>query len=594
MCGIAGLQKSIITESEISSVDQMCKRMQHRGPDHQGIWHDEHVCFGHRRLSIIDLSVAANQPMLSHDKRFVITFNGEIYNFLELKSELEKNGVTFRTKSDTELIIEAYRFWGKNCLHKFNGMFAFAIWDTVEKKMFVARDRFGKKPFFYTQIDNGFCFASEIHALLQYSEVKRKISLAAFNCFLSIGYILNPQTIFEDIYQLQPAHYMVIDVSGKIIENQQYWNYADTFRNKTNDSNSTIKDNLVQLLKQSVQRRMISDVPVGAFLSGGVDSSTIVALMKAFHKGDLHTFSVGFNQKSYNELPDAERVAAFAKTIHHSHYCDPENPLTALEGYVDVFDQPFADNSLIPMIEVSHLARKFVTVVLSGDGADELFAGYITYKADKYYQFAKYIPMFLKKYLGKEKKINSSQKIGFQYKIQQFFNGCKHDYKKAHYLWRSYFGVENRIQILGNEHKEMVYDTDPFKQFDKYYGEVKDLSHFDQHFFVDGMTWLPDDILTKVDRTTMYASIEARAPFLDIDFVNYANSIPHTLKLKHLKTKYILKEAIRGIVPDYVLEKKKSGFNAPVNSWIKGEYANEFQNFNKFVYDRFNNQYESR
>jgi asparagine synthase (glutamine-hydrolysing) len=329
---------------------------------------------------------------------------------------------------------------------------------------------------------------------------------------------------------------------------------------------------------------MISDVPVGAFLSGGIDSSAASALMKKYHSGQLHTFSIGFQQDSYNELPDADRAAEYIKTHHHSKVINPDDPITYINNAIAAYDQLFADNSLIPMVEVSKLAREFVTVVLSGDGADELFAGYITYNADKMYHTAQLMPRFIRKFIAKPRKIASKKRIGLQFKAQQFFYGTLFDYQTAHYLWKVIFHPEDRIKILGEQYKDLVYDTDPSRTFKKYYSKVEHLEKLDQHLYVDGMTWLTDDILVKVDRSTMHTSLEARAPFLDKNLVEFAASIPPELKLNGREKKYILKFALRELLPVFVLNKKKSGFNAPVNFWLPGDEANEFRKFNKYVF----------
>jgi len=587
MCGIAGkLSISNISDNK-DIVKNMCQKMIHRGPDAEGILELGNITLGHRRLSIIDLSENAKQPMSSFDDKYHITYNGEIYNFQEIKDNLIQKGYIFKSNSDTEVILYSYQEYGKDCLKLFNGMFAFAIWDSNEKILFIARDRFGKKPLFYHQNTNGdFTFASEISALKEDKNIDFKVSAKAVNCYLALGYILSPQTMYENVFQLEPAAYMFISNQGKIIEKGIYWDYLDTFRHTTTEKPIDIANNILSLLKASVKRRMISDVPVGAFLSGGIDSSSIVAIMKQIHTGDLHTFSVGFNQKSYNELPDADKVANWIGTKHHGLIVNAENNLDLLHNAIDAYDQIFADNSSVPMIEVSKLARQNVTVVLSGDGADEICAGYITYKADKYYQYAQYFPKPIRQILATNRKVRSNQKINWQYKMQQFFYGSLYDYKKAHYLWRIFFHPEERIMIMGEKYRELVYDTDPYIEFAKHYEKAKDLDKLHQHLFVDAKTWLTDDILVKVDRATMQSSIEARAPYLDIDLVTYMSSIPSNLKLNGLTTKYILKKALENTIPEFVINKKKSGFNAPINAWLNQDGNNEFQKFNKYVLQR--------
>jgi len=589
MCGIAGKsQWKGVSEDTIAAVSRMCNSIKHRGPDNQGVKSLGNIVLGHRRLSIIDLSANANQPMSSKDERFNIVYNGEIYNFMEIKNDLIQHGYSFKTNSDTEVIIYAYDKFGSDCFSMFNGMFSLAIWDSKLNELILARDRFGKKPlYYYFDKNKNISFASELKAFKEDKTFSPELSYEALNCYLAIGYILAPLTIYKNIFKLEAAHYMKISDSGNKISKLRYWDYSDSFRIKNKDSDEDTCSKILYLLEESVKRRMISDVPVGAFLSGGIDSTSIVALMKKFHKGELHTFSVGFNQKSYNELPDADRAAEFIGTRHHGIICDIKNELDFLNNAVDVFDEPFADNSLIPMIEVSKLASDFVTVVLSGDGADEIFAGYITYKADKYYNFAKPIPDSIKRFIiGLNSNSKNKNKLNWQYKQKQFLNGALHSPEKAHYLWRQFFSPEERIEILGKEYKDLVYDTDPYNTFKKYYDIGKELDTLDRNLYVDGMTWLTDDILVKVDRTTMHSSIEARSPYLDPELVEYVSSIPSNKKMKGMQLKYILKKALKDVVPEFVINKKKSGFNSPVGEWIGSNGNNEFKTFNKYVYDR--------
>jgi len=590
MCGIAGItdwKRTRIDSDKI--VKAMTDKLIHRGPDNEGLQKLEFITLGHRRLSIIDLSASANQPMSTDEGRYTIVYNGEVYNFKEIKNDLKKFNINFKSNSDTEVILYAYANYGSECFEKFNGMFAIAIWDKEKRELILARDKFGKKPlYYYIHKDKNISFASELTALVEDKSIEMKLSVEALNCYLAIGYILSPMTMYENVYKLEQATYMKISDEGSKIKKVQYWDYSEKFRIKTNASESEIGKNILSLLEESVKKRLVSDVPVGAFLSGGVDSSSIVALMKKYYTGkELHTFSVGFNQKSYNELPDADRVAEYIGTKHHGLICEVSDGLDFINSAINAFDEPFADNSLIPMIEVSKLASKYVTVVLSGDGADEIFAGYITYKADKYYNYARHIPDGIKKILIELcKDGNSNKKLNWKYKQKQFLNGTLHTPEKAHYLWRQFFNQEERVKILGEKNKEIIYDTDPFNVFKKYYDKAEGMQTLDKNLYVDGMTWLADDILVKADRATMYSSIESRSPYLDPELVSYAASIPTELKMKGLKTKYILKKSLSKILPGFVLDKKKSGFNAPVGEWIGTKENDEFRTFNKYVYKR--------
>ena len=592
MCGIAG--KICLDNSDyIDAVKAMCLKIAHRGPDGEGITIIDNCILGHRRLSIIDLSEKGNQPMADIEKRYFIVFNGEIYNFQLLKNELIAKGYHFESNSDTEVILRAYAEYGTECFKKFEGMFALAIWDTQKRKLIAARDHFGKKPFFYGyDRDGNLTFCSEVNGLKADTNIDFEINMEALNCYLALGYILNPMTMYKGIYQVPAGTYMEFDHKGQLISSSVFWNYADYFHTKTSESKSSIIDNIRHLFIEAVKKRMISDVPVGAFLSGGIDSSSVATILKKHYLNELHTFSVGFKEKSYNELPDAERLAKLIGTFHHSIICDPIDIESLLDEAAETGDQLFADNSIIPMIEVSKLASKYVKVVLSGDGADEIFAGYITYKADKYYKYSQLIPKSLRKMLAAQKigfVKDSGNKIGKGYKQKQFFTGSLHDYKRAHYSWRLFYSPEERIKIIGEQHRQLVYDTDPFFTFDKYYNDVKGVSILDQHLYVDSKTWLTDDILVKADRSTMHSGLEARCPYLDVQLVQYVASIPDSLKLHGSVTKYILKESLKGILPDFVLNKKKSGFNAPLGSWLGVDSSHEFKAYNKYIYDKFLN-----
>lgn len=588
MCGIAGIINPKSIDKNV--LKAMCEAIAHRGPDAEGFLYLPEINLGHRRLSIIDLSENAKQPMQDISGRYHIVFNGEIYNYKELKAELEKMGYSFLNQSDTEVILSAYAEWGKDCLNKFNGMFAFVIWDSKEKIAFIARDRFGKKPFYYSYLPDGqFVFGSECDALLKHPGVSNEKDPEAINCYLAIGYILAPLSIYKSIRKLPAASYAIYKFENKSLQIHQYWHYEEYLSQEKITQEKLIEEKLRALILQSVKYRLIADVPVGAFLSGGVDSSSVVAAIRKLHNNPLHTFSIGFDQETYSELNEAKTVASLFNTEHHEELLNVENSKAILLPSIEAFDEPFADNSLIPMFKVSELAKKHVKVVLSGDGADEVFAGYITYRADSHYQKFKHIPSALRNLgyqLVKNNKITEKQKIGFQYKLRQFLQGAKGDYASAHYSWRLIFTPELRKEIMGEQFKDLIYDTDPVHQFRNHFNKVQHLHWLDQALYVDAMTWLTDDILVKVDRTTMRHGIEARAPYLDKNLVEFAASIHPTLKLKGNETKSILKNSLKPWLPKELLFRKKSGFNAPVGAWIGNKEGDEFRSFNKFVFNQ--------
>lgn len=566
----------------------MSDRLRHRGPDcGMVVAIDGAAVFGHRRLSIIDLSSNANQPMSDVTGRYTIAYNGEVYNFQEIRKDLERFGYSFRSNSDTEVVLYSFIHWGAACFRKFNGMFALAIWDSKERELVLARDRFGKKPLYYTFLGGALTFASELTALTADEAVaaRAKPSLAALNQFLAVGYILSPLTIYEDVFKLEAATFMRVR-GGLVAERARYWEYSDCFRKKCSDGEDAAVEKLHALVDRAVRYRLISDVPVGSFLSGGLDSSGVTAFTKKYMKSDLHTFSVGFGAGSYDESADAQAVSAFVGTCHHELVLRDDMARSEIERCVDCFDEPFSDTSLIPMVEVARLASKHVTVVLSGDGADELFAGYETYRADIIKGRLDAIPVPIRKmfsFVLERTARETNTKVGTGFKMKQFARGLHGDYRWAHYAWRELHDESERVAILGRENADLIRFSNPFETFKKYYAEVSDLDLIGQHLYVDAKTWLVDDILVKIDRSTMASSIEARAPYLDSGVAEYAASLPSWMKIGRNGGKLILKKVLEKYLPRPTVYKKKSGFNAPVNVWLKNDSCNEFKFFNAFV-----------
>jgi asparagine synthase (glutamine-hydrolysing) len=586
MCGICG-KVNFRTPPGKEKLEKINQKLTHRGPDFGCVMEiDSIATFGHRRLSIIDLSALAHQPMQDLSKVYTITYNGETYNFQEIKKELIQYGYHFKSNSDTEVVLYAYIHWGVKCFEKFNGMFALAIWNSKEKELILAKDRFGKKPLYYTLLNDEITFASELTALMEDKEIKNKVtlSISAINHYLALGYILSPLTIYREIYKLEPATYIKFK-DGKTTEKTRYWEYKDYFLRLTKEKEKEIRENLDHLFDKSIRYRLISDVPVGAFLSGGLDSSGVVAFTKKYNKDSLHTFSIGFSYESYNEAPDAKLVSDYLKTIHHEKIFDKDLDKDIINKCISKYDEPFSDTSLIPMVEVSKLASTYLKVVLSGDGADEIFAGYETYKADKIKKSFDILPgqirnglaSLLNKLTGE-----TNKKVSFGFKLKQFSKGLPKDYHYAHYAWRELHSESERISIIGAEYKDEIISSDPYLVFKKYYDEVPELDYISQHLYVDVKTWLSDDILVKIDRATMAYSLESRSPFLDKDLIEYAATIPSQYKIKN-NGKYILKKMLEKYLPKETIYKKKSGFNAPVNNWLGNNKENEFKFFNKYV-----------
>lgn len=589
MCGIAG-KVALHHKPDFQTVQRMTRRLSHRGPDSEGVMNiDNNAVFGHRRLSIIDLNENANQPMQDDSQRYTIVYNGEVYNYLELRKVLINTGIHFRTKSDTEVVLYSYIHWGMQCFEKFNGMFALAIWDSFEKILILARDRFGEKPLYYTLLNSEVTFASEITALMEDASIKGNVSLSisGLNHYFAIGYILAPLTIYREINKLEPTTYLFF--KDDKIKKHRYWDYSVCFERQTKQTEDNVAQQLDALLEQAVKYRLISDVPVGAFLSGGLDSSGVSVYAKRHIPYELHTFCVGFAEASYNESDDARIIADYFYTIHHELIPELKWDKETIHKTIDCYDEPFSDTSLIPMVLVSKLASQFVKVVLSGDGADEIFGGYVTYQADLLKKRFHSIPPFIQSLASmilRKTAVKNMKKISLGFKLKQFAKGIAQTPQYAHYVWRELHDENERIALIGAEHCEEIKASHPFLTFLKYYEETKHLEQMNQHFYVDVKTWLADDILVKVDRATMAFGLEARLPFLDADVTAYAASIPPAMKIGKHGGKFILKKVLSKYLPASTIDKKKSGFNAPVNAWFNNSRENEFRFLNRYVWNQ--------
>lgn len=568
MCGICG--KISLNGKPVSkkNIKEMGDLLAHRGPDGEGFYLNsrKNVGLGHRRLAIIDLKTGG-QPMPNEDKTVWVVFNGEIYNFLELKKDLEKKGHHFKTTSDTEVIIHSWEEYGASCVKKFNGMFAFAIWDEKKQTLFLARDRLGKKPLFYAKTPVSFIFASEIKAILKNPELKKELDFEALSIYLSLGYFLAPFTPVKDIRKLPAASTLMLkDNQFKINE---YWDLNPLIK-KEMPENIWIEE-FNSLLQESVKKRLIADVPLGAFLSGGLDSTSIVSLMKEFSSARPKTFSIGFNERTYSELPYAQKAAKFLKTDHQDLIVKPDIK-EILPKIIWTNDEPLGDTSAIPMYFLSQMTRKKVTVALSGDGGDENLLGYETYVADKLFPVYKSFPLhhLISSVILKFWPTTFS-KVSFDYKLKQFVQAQNFNLEKAHYFWRTIFSDDEKKNLINPDVYNNIKNHDTFFYFKKYFDKYPDGEFLDRAQYVDIKTWLTDDILVKVDRASMGNSLETRAPFLDYRLVEFLAQAPSNLKLKGFKTKYLLKRAMRGKIPDEIINRKKAGFNAPVPVWLRGD-----------------------
>lgn len=567
MCGICG-KISLDSNKAVTlkTLKKMANTLRHRGPDGEGFFLSSNgvVGLGHRRLAIIDLATG-NQPMPNEDKTIWLVFNGEIYNFLDLKTELQRKGHRFITKSDTETILHAYEEYGGNCVNHFNGMFSLAIWDENKQKLYLARDRLGKKPLFYIKTPVSFIFASEVKAILENPEVKKEIDFQALSIYFSVGYFLSPLSIIKEIKKL-PAGCALTFKDGKININQ-YWDLDPT--KKENKTEKQWITEFRDLLADSVKMRLIADVPLGAFLSGGIDSTSIVDFMKNQGVARPKTFSIGFEESTYNELDYARLAASFLATDHQDLVVKP-NIEKVLPKIIFMNDEPLGDTSAVPMHFLSEMTRRKVTVALSGDGGDENLAGYETYIADRLFSFYRKLP--LKQLISKcvlKYWPTSLNKVSFDYKLKQFVKAGKFSPEKAHFFWRVIFSDEEKKKLFRQAFYDRILNKDTYFYFKPYFDKHKTGDFLDRAMYVDIKTWLVDDILVKVDRTTMGNSLEARAPFLDYRLVEFLAKVPVNVKLRMFNKKYLLKKAMKRLIPKKIISRPKAGFNAPIPIWLK-------------------------
>jgi asparagine synthase (glutamine-hydrolysing) len=546
----------------------MMDTLVHRGPDDSGFFVKENVALGHRRLSIIDLKTG-HQPMFNEDASIALIFNGEIYNFQDIKEPLMKKGHIFKTHSDSEVIVHAYEEYGEDCVKKFNGMFAFALWDSKKRSLFLARDRFGKKPLYYGVFDNNFIFGSELKALLKHPSTRREIERSSLSKFFAYEYVPSPGSIFKGIYKLEAGNRLTL--KGCEYRTSQYWDLG--FERHDHFELNSGKEKLAGLLKDSVKRRLISDVPLGVFLSGGIDSSAVVAMMaELMRPKDIKTFSIGFKEKSFDESSDARRVAEYFGTDHHEEILGPDTMLGVLPNILDTLDEPFADSSIIPTYLVSKFTRRHVTVALGGDGGDELFAGYPSFLAHRLNSYFSCVPDAVKKFSARALAAMvpiSNNYMSLNFKARRFFRGLDFPDEIRHQVWiGSFIPEEQRRLFLPGQ----GLDADPKRIYDitgKFYQKAKKATSLDRAMYLYIKTYMTDDILAKVDRASMACSLEVRAPFLDTEFAEYAASIPDRFKLKGLGTKWILKEILKSKLPEGTISKSKQGFAVPVGKWLR-------------------------
>jgi len=573
MCGIAGFV-GIGNESDLR---RMVESISHRGPDYQGTSLTQNVGFAHARLSIIDLNPEANQPFFSADNTCAITFNGEIYNYLSLKEELLKTGkYKFRTTSDTEVLLYMYQEYGEELLKKINGMFAFGIYDFRKKQLLLAKDRMGKKPLYYSLAGDTIVFASELKAIIQHPSISKELNLDAVNEYLTFEYVPTTNTIFNNIHKLEASNYMVFK-DGKITTKQPYWKVDFT---QQNISFSDAKDKLDMLLNNAVKSRLMSDVPLGVFLSGGLDSSTVAYYAQKNASSKINTFSIGFSEKSYDESDYARMVAKQLGTEHHEEILTANQSLELIPYITSKLDEPFADPSIIPTHFLSKFTRKHVTVALGGDGSDELLAGYPTFISDKFARFFNALP---KPFIGLGNAITnllppSDKNISLDFKLKQFLKGFESKPQYTHTLWLGSFTPTLKNLLFTNEVKSKLKNGNGLGCVDRYMAEVN-TNAFNKLLYSYYRTYLQEDILVKVDRASMYTSLEVRAPFLDTSVVEFLSSLPKSYKIQGFNGKRLLKELMRDKIPNQIIDRPKKGFGIPVSLWLRNELKETMENY---------------
>jgi len=577
MCGITGwvdLDNNKPSQNNSEAIlHSMCERIKHRGPDSEGLWLDDQVALGMRRLSVIDLHTG-DQPVYSQDRSIVVMMNGELYNYREVRADLEKLGHKFETQSDTEILPHLYQEYGDALVDHLNGMFAFALWDKKKKRLLIARDRFGEKPLYYGVFDGKLLFASEPKALLAHPSVKTEIDLAALRHYLSFDYVPAPMSIYKGISKLPAAHLLVVE-NGEI-NVRRYWNLSwkksDSVHGRNGAGFSSKAAELKELLSDAVRMRLVSDVPLGILLSGGIDSSTVAAFATQHATERVKTFSIGFEEDSFDESKFARQVAKHLGTEHYEEILSAEKAGDLISEIGKWLDEPLSDGSLIPTLMLSQFVRKHVTVALGGDGGDELFAGYPMYYGHKVAAVYSSIPRFLRSGVI-EPIVNSlpvsTKNMSFDYKAKRFVAASNYDTVTRHHSWFGSFSVDEQKHLLTKDVLESSSSD--------IYAGARDLlkitdavDEIEQMQFLDMNLYMAEDILTKVDRASMAVSLETRAPFLDPRVGQFAASLPVDYKLKGNVGKYILKEAMKDLLPRSILHRPKKGFGIPIAEWLKG------------------------
>jgi asparagine synthase (glutamine-hydrolysing) len=571
MCGIVGVVRPAGRAADGALLARMNEAIRHRGPDEEGTYlRGGRAGMAMRRLAIIDLA-GGQQPIQNEDGTLWIVYNGEIYNFRELKAELEALGHRFRTDCDTEAVVHAYEEWGKDCPTHFRGMFAFAIWDEREEQLFLARDRVGKKPLLYAHRPGGdFVFGSEFRALLRHPEVGREVDREAIHDYLSFMCVPAPLTAYRDVRKLEPGHSLTLTRGGEV-KIERYW--RPDFNRKIKITEEEAGERAVELLREAVRVRLMSEVPLGAFLSGGIDSSAVVALMSEVSSTPVKTFSIGFEEQDFSELHHARRVAEHVGAEHHEFVVRPD-ALEVLPTLVDHYGEPYADSSAVPTYYVSRETRRHVTVALNGDGGDECFAGYERYAAMSLSERYRRLPEVLREKVIRQAVgllPSSELKPSFVRRVKRFLRAASLPPVERYARWVSVLDAQRKRDLYTDEFWRETGDLDAGRWLAPWFAQANGAGVVDASLLTDTMTYLPNDLLVKVDIASMAVSLEARSPFLDHHVIEFAASLPVNLKLRGLTTKYLLKKTLKKLLPSENLTRAKMGFGVPIGHWFRGE-----------------------
>ena len=570
MCGIVGIVRPGDTAVDEGVLARMCEALRHRGPDEDGRYVNGRVGMAMRRLAIIDLA-GGQQPIHNSDRTAWIVFNGEIYNYRELRARLEKLGHRFYTDSDTEAIIHAYDQYGTDCPKHLRGMFAFAIWDERKEQLFLARDRVGKKPLLYALTGGQIVFGSEFSALLEHPDISREIQPEAIHYYLSFMCVPAPLTAYRAIRKLEPGHTLTFDRHGEV-RIERYWH--PDFTKKEQFDEHEAGERALALLRDAVRVRLISEVPLGAFLSGGVDSSAVVALMSQESAAPVKTFSIGFEEQDFSELHHARRVAEHIGAEHHEFIVRP-NALEVLPTLVEHYGEPYADSSAIPTYYVARETRRHVTVALNGDGGDECFAGYERYAAMRLAETYRKLPGIVRRPLIEsaiELLPSSELRRSRARDIKRFVSAASLPTVERYMRWVSVFDARAKDDLYTDEFRRRMSGHQAADFLAPWFAHANGAGGIvDASMLADTMTYLPNDLLVKVDIASMAVSLEARSPFLDHHVIEFAAALPENLKLRGRTTKYLLKQVLKKLLPAENLKRAKMGFGVPIGHWFRGE-----------------------